>query len=196
MIHHYPLQWPPDWPRYKGLQVSGGFQVPYDQAIRELARALDKLGAETAYIATDQELRVDGSPRRDRHPGSPAAALFFERKGKQLCIPCDRFNSVRDNVRAIGLTLEDINHMERYGTSQMVEATLSGFAALPANAGNSVGPRSWHEVLQVAPDADETIIRVAYRNLASRYHPDNPHTGDEKKFLEVQRAFTEAGGTT
>jgi DnaJ-domain-containing protein 1 len=82
--------------------------------------------------------------------------------------------------------------MERYGTSQTVEATLSGFAALPAEASPNAGPRAWHEVLQVLPDADPSIIRAAYRNLAAKYHPDNSDTGDEAKFHEVQRALREA----
>jgi hypothetical protein len=110
------------------------FKVDYDKAERELARELELLGATSAYISTDQELRMDGRPRRDRQPGSSAVAVYFVRKGQQLCIPCDKFYSVRDNLRAIGLTLQNIRQMERYGTSQTVEATLSGFAALPAQA--------------------------------------------------------------
>jgi hypothetical protein len=164
----------------------------YDEAERDLALELERLGADSAYISTDQELRVTGSPRRDRQPTSPAAAVYFVRKGKQLCIPCDKFSSVRDNIRAIGLTIQNIRQMERYGTSQTVEATLSGFAALPAEASPNAGPRAWHEVLQVSPDADPSVIRAAYRNLAAKYHPDNPSTGNQQKFLEVTRALQEA----
>jgi DnaJ-domain-containing protein 1 len=99
---------------------------------------------------------------------------------------------VCDNIRAIGLTIESIRRMERYGTSQMVEATLSGFAALPAEASPNAGPRAWYEVLQVSPDAEPSVIRAAYRNLAAKYHPDNPDHGDQDRFLEVQRAFQES----
>jgi DnaJ-domain-containing protein 1 len=61
-----------------------------------------------------------------------------------------------------------------------------------ASAGKNAGPRRWHEVLQVSPDADPSVIRAAYRNLAAKYHPDNPDSGNQDKFLEVQRAFQEA----
>lgn len=191
MIYHYPVQWPIGWPRNDNYETAQ-FKVDYDQALRELSLELEKLGADSAYITTDQELRVNGTPRRDRVPISPAVAVYFVRNGSQLCIPCDKFSTVRDNVRAVGLTLESIRRMERYGTSQTVEATLSGFAALPAEAGPSVGPRAWYDVLQVSPDADVSVIRAAYRNLAAKYHPDNQDSGDAQKFQEVQNAFNES----
>lgn len=191
MIHHYPLQWPIGWPRNDRAAASQ-FKVGYEQSEYELENELVALGAESAYIATDQEVRVNGRPRRDKQPASPAVAVYFVRNGKQLCIPCDKFTTAGDNLRAVGLTLEAIRRMERYGTSQMVEATLSGFAALPANAQEHTGPRAWHDVLQVTPDADDDIVKAAYRKLAAKYHPDNQQTGDQAKFLEVQAAFTEA----
>jgi hypothetical protein len=192
MIYHYPVQWPIGWPRNDSHELAR-FKVNYDIALRGLAYELEQLGADSAYISTDQELRVNGVPRRDRVPDSPAVAVYFVRNGKQLCIPCDKFQTVRDNIRAIGLTLESIRRMERYGTSQTVEATLSGFAALPAEASPNAGPRAWHEVLQVSSDADPSVIRAAYRNLAAKYHPDNASTGNQEKFLEVSRAFKESG---
>jgi curved DNA-binding protein len=48
----------------------------------------------------------------------------------------------------------------------------------------------YYEFLQISPNAEfETIHRI-YRFHATRYHPDNPVTGDPEKFLLVQRAFT------
>jgi hypothetical protein len=190
MIYHYPVQWPIGWPR-NDYPEPAQFKVDYGKAVRDLSYELDRLDVESAYLSTDRELRVDGQPRADRNPVSPAVALYFVRKGKQLCIPCDKFQTVRDNIRAVGLTLEAIRRMERYGTSQTVEATLSGFAALPETASPNAGPRPWHEVLQVAPDADPEIVRSVWKRLVARYHPDNGDTGDADKFHEVQQAYTE-----
>lgn len=187
MIHHYPVQWPIGWDKTR-YRESAQFKVSYEQAEKELTGALERLDADSAYISTDQELRMDGRPRRDRPVSSPAVAVYFVRKGVQLCIPCDKFNTTRDNLRAIGLTLENIRQMERYGTSRTLEATLSGFAALPAEASPNAGPRAWYDVLQVNPDADESVIKAAYRNLAAKYHPD-ASTRDDTKFLEVQEAY-------
>jgi curved DNA-binding protein CbpA len=47
----------------------------------------------------------------------------------------------------------------------------------------------YYEFLQISPKADpETIDRV-YRFLASRFHPDNPVTGDPEKFFQLKRAY-------
>lgn len=195
MRHTYPLQWPVGWPRTPAYdRLNGSFKVLYDQTIRELGEELERLGVSDAYLSTDQPLRVNGTPRRDTQPGSQYVALYFTRHGKDLCIPCDKFYTVRDNVRAIMLTLQAIRRMERYGTSQMVEAALTGFTALPASI--EMGPgqsRAWHEVLQVSSDADPGVIKAAYRNLSARYHPDNAETGNETEFLAVQKAYKESG---
>jgi curved DNA-binding protein CbpA len=45
-----------------------------------------------------------------------------------------------------------------------------------------------YEVLQVSPHADtETISRI-FRHLAKKYHPDNPESGDAKRFDLLAKA--------
>jgi curved DNA-binding protein len=47
----------------------------------------------------------------------------------------------------------------------------------------------YYEALQISPNADfETIHRV-YRIMASRFHPDNPESGDSEKFLLLNQAY-------
>ena len=47
----------------------------------------------------------------------------------------------------------------------------------------------YYEFFQISPTAEpETIYRI-YRFHATRYHPDNPVTGDPEKFLVLQQAF-------
>ena len=46
-----------------------------------------------------------------------------------------------------------------------------------------------YEVMQISPNADlETIHRV-YRMMATRFHPDNPRTGNTETFLLLKRAY-------
>lgn len=195
MIFRYPLAWPAGWPTTPSYQQNdGGFKVDFDQSVRDLAMELERLGATSGYLTTDHELRVNGTPRRDRPPRTPGVALYFTRNGKELCIPCDRFSNIRANIRAIGLTLESIRRMERYGTSQMVEAAFRGFEALPPGSSDPIampasGPRPWHEVLGVEPSATKDEVRGAYRRLATAHHPDNG--GDPKLFEEITRAYQE-----
>ena len=193
--HNSPLQWPIGWPKTESWsRKSGGFQVSYEEAANQLADELERLGASDGYLSTDQPVRISGSPDRTKQPNTPGVALYFERNNKQLCIPCDRFNSVRDNIRAIGLTLEAVRRMERYGTSQMVEAALSGFTALPANAGEHSGPRAWYEVLGVAQDAPKEVIRATYRTLTKTKHPDAG--GSPEEWDELRRAYEQSGASS
>lgn len=189
MTYTYPLQWPIGWPRAPEHKVAS-FKVSYDESVHQLADELERFGADSAYISTDQELRVSGTPRRDCQPVTQGAALYFDRNGKQLCIPCDVFLTVRDNIRAIGLTIESMRRMERYGTSQMVEAALTGFAALPAMASES-NIKAWHVVLGVSPDAPAAVITAAYRALSKTAHPDGG--GSEAQWQELRTAYEQSG---
>ncbi len=45
----------------------------------------------------------------------------------------------------------------------------------------------YHDILGVAVDASKADIKKAYKNLASKHHPDKG--GDEEKFKEVQNAY-------
>lgn len=50
-------------------------------------------------------------------------------------------------------------------------------------------PRSYYEILGIAPDATEEEIRQAYRKLAKKYHPDRSnHPNAREKFIEVSKA--------
>jgi hypothetical protein len=191
-----PLRWPPGWPR-TNRPVGAPFGASQKLTFTELERAISSLQLSNVVITTNQRLRFDGglSTARDATPLDPGIAAYFTRNGNEVCIPCDKYTSILGNLRAIGLTLEYMRRMERYGTSQMVDAAFRGFTALPESI-QLAGPataRAWHEVLQVAPSAGEEVIRAAYRKLAGMYHPDNPQTGDHTKFLEIQRAYDESG---
>jgi curved DNA-binding protein CbpA len=47
----------------------------------------------------------------------------------------------------------------------------------------------YYEFLQISPHADYETIHRVYRYLASRFHPDNPETGDPEKFFLLKSAY-------
>lgn len=47
----------------------------------------------------------------------------------------------------------------------------------------------YYAVLEVEPDADEATIRLAYRRLARRYHPDVAGTGDLTRMQQLNVAY-------
>jgi curved DNA-binding protein CbpA len=47
----------------------------------------------------------------------------------------------------------------------------------------------YYEFLQISPHADYETIHRVYRYLASRFHPDNPETGDPERFFLLKTAY-------
>ena len=46
-----------------------------------------------------------------------------------------------------------------------------------------------YEFLQISQRAEIATIQRIYRFMASRFHPDNPTTGDPEKFLQLKQAY-------
>jgi hypothetical protein len=79
-------------------------------------------------------LREPGGRTRVRGAGRPyvgqrisdsGAAVYFTRKGRDQCIACDKWDSVRDNLHAIGKTIEALRGIDRWGTGEMVDAAFA-----------------------------------------------------------------------
>jgi curved DNA-binding protein CbpA len=52
------------------------------------------------------------------------------------------------------------------------------------------GSVDYYEVLQVNSNAEQETIQRVFRLLAQRFHPDNRETGDERRFREIQDAYS------
>lgn len=193
MISAYPLQWPPGWPRTKVPQWSS-FKVSQHEAQNGIVRELHLLGARNVVISTDVELRQDGMPRSGRRaPEDQGVAVYFDLHGNQQCIPCDKWRTLRENMRAIELTIAALRGLDRWGAKEMVDAAFRGFTAIPANASSGqaiIIERPWYEVLGVSPDAPREVVEAAYKAMRRKTHPDAG--GSESAFNEVQRAYEDS----
>lgn len=58
--------------------------------------------------------------------------------------------------------------------------------AIPVSLGTDF---DYYEFLQISPKAEVATIQRVYRFMASRFHPDNPVTGDPEKFLLLKHAY-------
>lgn len=47
----------------------------------------------------------------------------------------------------------------------------------------------FYELMQISPNAEPETVQRVYRMLASRYHPDNPQTGDAQRFIRLNHAY-------
>ncbi|TKT80028.1 J domain-containing protein [Aquamicrobium sp. LC103] len=190
MAEAYPLHWPAGWPRTEQPQQSR-FDVSFTAARDGLMEQIRLLNGRYPVLSTNIELRRDGLPySNQRSPEDTGVAVYFERKGKQMVFACDRWKTVKDNMRAIQKTIEAMRGIERWGASDMLERAFSAFEALPAPG--ATARRSWREVLGFPPSArpDREGIEVAYRSEAKRAHPDAG--GSTEAFTELQQARDEA----
>lgn len=176
----YPLAWPIGRPRSRSRSRSQ-FKVTQAAAVQDLAYEVDRLGGSAMVITTNVELRVDGLPRSDRQsPTDTGVAVYFTYKKKPMCFACDRWETISENIRAIGQTVGALRGIERWGSGSMIEQAMQGFTALPA-------PEQAWQVLGVAHDADRATIETAYRALSARWHPDKAD-GDEQRMMRINRA--------
>jgi curved DNA-binding protein len=47
----------------------------------------------------------------------------------------------------------------------------------------------FYELMQINPNAEPETVQRVYRMLATRYHPDNPRTGDPDRFIKLRQAY-------
>jgi len=47
----------------------------------------------------------------------------------------------------------------------------------------------FYELMQISPNAESETVQRVYRMLATRYHPDNPRTGDPDRFIRLRQAY-------
>ncbi len=185
MTEAYPLQWPQHWPRTK-YRISSAFKIDLSGALDELYLELDLLGSTGIVLSSNLQTRLDGRPlAKARIPTDPAVAAYFTFKGKQQCVPCDKWDDVRSNVRAVGLTIAALRGLERWGAQEMVTAAFSGFEALPPPS--ALREAKWKELLGLKEGtitADR--INASYRNLSKIAHPDKG--GSPTVFAELTAA--------
>lgn len=189
----YPLQWPSGWQRARSPKRSQFADHSIDAAtstlldeIRRLNHMHNRYGKPDCIISTDLKLRNDGLPYSgQRQPQDQGVAVYFKFNNQDIVIACDNYTRIQDNIYAIAKTIEAMRAITRYGASDLLQRAFTGFQALPAGPAQ----RNWWEILFCQEDSPADSVKSYWRQLAKKYHPDNPDTGDEAKFKEVQFAW-------
>lgn len=193
-ITAHPLCWPEGWERTPAAKrmLNHRFKVSFAEARDGALRSLRLLGATDAVISSDIPVKRDGTPyARAAEPADPGIALYWTVDRQPRVIACDCWNATRDNMRAIGLTLEAFRQIERAGATEILGRAYAGFKALPEPARPSGG---WREVLGFGPNDPVDALRLIrrWRQLALEHHPDVG--GDPDQWLRIQRAYEDAKG--
>ena len=184
-----PLQWPANRPRTR-YRRNALFKVTLAAARDNLYDELERMGASRVTISSNARLTLSGHPAAKQPVVSdPGVAVYFTRKNEEQCVACDRWDTIGDNMRAIGLCVAAMRGMERWGTTEMVDAAFSGFAMLPERAGSTELQQRASRIVGVHTGNayDTETVEAMYRTLARDYHPNAG--GDAELWLAVDEMF-------
>jgi hypothetical protein len=178
-VRAYPLQWPKNWPKTdpKKREASHRFKnVTLTGALSGLRTEVGRLGGKDLVLSSNYTLG-------NTTPKECGVVAYFAYEERQVAIPCDRWDKIEGNIRAIALTIEAMRGMERWGAKSMITAMFSGFAALSERTGKSC----W-ELLGLKPEPlpTEKEVMAAYRAKSRTAHPDGG--GSSEAFNELARA--------
>lgn len=189
----YPLDWP------EGYQRTPSYQRKRSQFKGTIASGRDKLkeevrrlGGTELIISSDIPLNQNGDLRADYarfKMNSPGVAIYFKRKGKQVALCCDQYDNVWENLIALAKGIEAIRGMDRWGISDFLDKTFSGFAALPPADYKAPWWESFGYSEKPGKDKAE-IVRSKYRELVKIHHPDTG--GSIDKFQQIASDYAEA----
>jgi hypothetical protein len=196
-VDGWPLYWPEGWTRTSSYQRERSrYEVNFVKARDEVLRQVKLMRGQDVVVSTNIPLRRDGLPLANiAEPQDPGVAVYWNEikytSGRSVrttrVLACDKWQKVRDNLRAVGLTLDALRAIERAGASQVLERAFTGLTALPADAGK----RPWRKVLGINTDhVSWDVVEAAYKLLALQRHPDRGGTHDAMQ--ELNRAREEA----
>lgn len=134
--------------------------------------------------------KQNGLPKASANPDDPSVVLRWTMDVDPFAVGCDTYTSLRDNCREILLWLNET----RMRDQREVATGRSGYAAAALPSGDDVVvagvEESAHEVLGIAPDADEERIRSTARAQKAASHPDTGGSSAEfKRVVEAEEAM-------
>ncbi len=188
MIEAYPLHWPFDYPRSaqtKSSRFKNTLAGARDFVIAEIKR----LKAKDPIISTNIPLKQNGDMYADwqsRKITDHGVAVYFTLNNSQVCLCCDTYKTIWENMYAIGRTIEGLRQIDRDGVSDFLNRAFTGFPAIPERV---PGKNCW-DILGIGQTKDINTIEKRYRALAKEKHPDTG--GSLEAFQELSEALDTA----
>jgi hypothetical protein len=192
------LDWPAGFnrtPPEERRAYPHGFRVSRTEAFDSILEELAQMGAvnvriETAAPHTQQHPH---RPYQDRDPEDPGVVAYCDVDGEGLAFPCDRWDCLRDNARAIAKYLNAKRALDRYGVQTVGSEFETQALPGPDDEAVEVGPPP-HEVLGVAADAPDEVVEAAARARKKETHPDNGGSREQfQRVIEAEDALLNGG---
>lgn len=187
-IPAFPLQWPEGWTRTEPQdRERSRYAISFDRARWELVHELELMGATGIVLSTNIPTRRDGYPyARAKEPRDPGVACYWDIDGKPQVMACDCWQTVRDNLRAIGLSVAALRALQRAGATQITERAFGGFERLPADT-YAAKVAEWRARFEA-----DLAPRELYRQAVAEHHPDRG--GDPQTMAAINQAYREVCG--
>jgi hypothetical protein len=164
--------------------------VSIGQATSDLEDEMDRLGVDEWRVSTGSgrpHVKQHGLPKYSANPDEPGVVLRWTMDGYQHAVACDKWDSVRDNLRELYLYVREKRKME----SRPVVTGESEFANARLPSGDDeaivVEQEPPHEVLDIQPDASESIVKAAFQEKVKETHPDT-ESGSAEELKRVREA--------
>lgn len=191
-LRFVPIEKWPIEPTPPHRRKAGSFRASYAKTLDLLEYELQQLRAKHIIVEayfTRAQIRNDGWPLSKANPSQPGVILSFTGKNGELSFPCDTYQTFDDNLRAIGLALEALRAVDRYGVTQHAEQ-YKGWAKLPPapESMRSEDALTFLALFSNVAVVDSESMDKAYRDAARKLHPDNQHTGNTHQFHLLQQA--------
>lgn len=161
------------------------FSAPLRRTVALLNDELRHIAAKHAILELDlrdRDVRLDGFPRADARPATPAVVLSFDSKHGPLRYATGEFDTWQDNLRAIALGLQALRAVDRYGISKRGEQ-YRGYHALPPSS-DPADNIATVEQARAFLDQHGGSFHAAVKKL----HPDVPETGDATLYRAAVKA--------
>lgn len=170
------------------------FGTQWGKTLQELDLELRMLEADNLVFqiaVKESDIRLDGKLRPGVKAAHPGVIISFDSKHGPMSYPCDTFNEVYDNIRAIVVALNALRMVQRYGVGENGEQ-YRGWKALADHRMSrdaALAFLSQHgDTVQLEGDGK----LEAYRRALGRLHPDR-NGGDETLFKKLQEAKSVLG---
>ena len=109
---------PMEDPRKHRSRRRAAFRSKWNDTISLIEYEMGRLSARDIVIEAGfrlDQIRNDGWPYAKSVPSPSAVRLSFSSRGKPMAFPCDTYQTIDDNLRAIALTLQSLRAIDRYG---------------------------------------------------------------------------------
>lgn len=180
MKESYPLQWPFGWERTPAInQTKGQFQV------KDFKLAFNGLAREIRLLSDDENpYLTHNMMASQREPDDTGVAVYFTYEGRQVCIPCDKYDKVKNNIRGIEKTIEALRGIQRWGCKVVMERTVHAYTVPMLTSSN------WRAILRLPEKVTLLQVEKQYKALAKENHPDQG--GSPEQMAEINQAVEQA----